>query len=198
MAWQSPILLPSPGVGQHPSFSGNDLACVQSPRGCIPPLCVSHLVSIPPRDFKHPVPSWCQAALPALVGEEAGDLTLLQVSCGRHWAEDHSNLVPAQIPGTLALPHNLLTVCLSMSSTIFDLQTSYKLGFHLLFTLFLRRLARCSSCVQGELGSAPTYLTTISLSRSDIIFWCGQTINFSLMVNICFGHMLKIFFLTLR
>ena len=48
-----------------------------------------------------------------------------------------------------------------MSSTIFGLQTSYKLGFYWLFTLFLRRLARCSSWAQGEQGSAPTYLTII-------------------------------------
>ena len=73
-------LLPSPGVAWHLNFSG---AGVHSPSGCVPPLCVSHFVSIPPSDFQHPGPSWCQAALPALVGEGAGDLTLLPVSCGR-------------------------------------------------------------------------------------------------------------------
>ena len=68
-------LLPSPGVTQDPSFSG---ASIHSPSGCIPPLCVSHFISIPPGDFKHS--SWCQAAHPALVGEGAGDLTLLPIS----------------------------------------------------------------------------------------------------------------------
>ena len=70
-------------------------------------------------------------------------------------------LVLAQIPGTLPPQCNLLTTGFSMSSAIFCLQTSYKLGFCWLFTLFPRRSARCSSCAQGELGSAPTYLTAI-------------------------------------
>ena len=152
-------LLPSPGVAWHLNFSG---AGVHSPSGCVPPLCVSHFVSIPPSDFQHPGPSWCQAALPALVGEGAGDLTLLPVSCGRRPAGGATAaLVPAQISGTLPSQLNHLSVCFSMSSAILGLQTSYKLGFRWVFTLFLRRLARCSSRAQGELGSTPTYLTTI-------------------------------------
>ena len=43
----------------------------------------------------------------------------------------------------------------------FGFQTSYKLGFCWLFTLFIRRLARCSSWVQGEVGSTPPYLAAI-------------------------------------
>ena len=89
----SPTLLPSPGVAWLPNFSGNDLAGVHSPRGCTLPLCVFHFVSIPHSDFKHPGPSCCQAALPALVGEGAGALTLLPVSCGRQWTMGHSGLV---------------------------------------------------------------------------------------------------------
>ena len=73
-------LLRSPGVPWQLSFSG---ASVHGPSGCVPPLCVSHFISISPSDFQHPGPSWCQAALPALVGEGAGALTLLPVSWGR-------------------------------------------------------------------------------------------------------------------
>ena len=74
-------------------------------------------------------------------------------------------LVPVQIPGTLPPQCHLLTltICFSMSSAIFCYQTSYKLGFHWLFTLFLRRSARCPSWAQGELGSVPTYLAFIFL-----------------------------------
>ena len=54
-------------------------------------------------------------------------------------------LVPAQIPGTLPSQCNLHTIYFSMSSAIFCLPTSYKLEFHWLFTLFLRRSARSSS-----------------------------------------------------
>ena len=73
-------LIPSPGDTQLPSFSGNDLASVHSPSGCLQPLCVSHFISIPPRDLEHPDPSWCWAALPTLVGQGAGTVTLLPIS----------------------------------------------------------------------------------------------------------------------
>ena len=44
------------------------------------------------------------------------------------------------------------------------------LGNPWLFTLFLRRSARCSTRAQGEVDSAPTYLTTIfSLLRILIV-----------------------------
>ena len=148
-------LLPSPGVTQHPNFS---CARIHSPSGCVLPLCVSHFISTSPSDFQHPGPSWCRAALPALVGEGAGALTLFP-SCSRCWARATAVLVLAQIPGTLPSQHTLFTVCFSMSSAIFCLQTSYNLGFHWLFTLFLGRSARCSSWAQGELGSTPTYLS---------------------------------------
>ena len=70
-------------------------------------------------------------------------------------------LVPAQIPGNFQSQHYLLTVCFSMFSAIFCLQTSYELGFRWLFPLFLRRLTRCSSWAQVEMGSALTYLVII-------------------------------------
>ena len=153
-------LLPPPGVTRHPNLSG---ASVHSPSGCVPPLCVSYFISTSPSDFQHPSPSWCWAALPAVVGDGAGDLTLLYYpEAGTTWGAAAA-LVPAQIPGTLLSQHTLLTVCFSMSSTIFCLQTSYKLGIHWLFTLFLGRLARCSIWTQGELGSGPTYLAAIFL-----------------------------------
>ena len=94
-------LLPSPDVAQHLNFSG---ASIHSPSGCIPPLRVSHFISIPPRDFQHPGSSWCQAALPALVGQGAGDLTLLPVSCSRCWARGCSNLGPCTDPKHRTVP----------------------------------------------------------------------------------------------
>ena len=149
--------------GQTPTFSRCYLAPqflwsgIHSPSRCILLLCVSHFVSIPPSDFQHPGPSWCWAALPALVGEGAGDL--IPAAGTGPWAP--GSLVPAQIPGTLLSQCNVLTVCFSMSSGIFGFQTSYNLGFRWLFTLSFIRLARCSSWAQGELGSTPTYLATI-------------------------------------
>ena len=118
---------------------------VHSPSRCVLPLWVSYFVSISPSDFQHPGPSWCLAALPALRAEGAGALTLLLVSFGRHQAGGTAALVPAQIPGTFSSQCNLLSVCFSMSSAIFFLQTSYKLGFHWLSTPFLKISARCSS-----------------------------------------------------
>ena len=129
-------------------------------------LCVSLLLSVPPSNVQHPGPLWCQTVLPALVGlvgEGAGYLTLLPVSCGRHLAWG------PQWPRTLRrsqLPHcpsAISSPCFSMSSTLFGLQPSYKLGFCWLFTLFLRKWARCSVWAQGELGSAPTYPASIFL-----------------------------------
>ena len=147
-------LLPSPGVTWHLNFSGSS---IHSPSGCVPPLCVSHFISIPPSSFQNPGPSWCQAALPALVGEGAGDLTLLQGYCSRRWAGGHSSLGPCTHPRDLTVPAQS-PHCFSMSSTIFCLQTSYKLGFHWLFTVFLRRLARYSSWAQENLALLPPTL----------------------------------------
>ena len=124
-------LLPSLGVAWHPNFSG---ASIHSPSRCIPPLCVSHFISISPSNFQHPGPSWCWTALSALVGEGAGDLTVLPDSCGRCQVGGHSSLGPCSDPRDLTIsahsPH-----CFSMSSAIFCLQTSYKLGFCWLFTV---------------------------------------------------------------
>ena len=49
----------------------------------------------------------------------------------------------------------------SMSYTIFGLLSSYMLGYCWLLALFLSRSAKCFTCVQGEVESAPTYLATI-------------------------------------
>ena len=151
-------LLPSPGITWHLKCSGTS---VHSVSGCVPPLCVSHFFSFPPSDFQYPDPSWCQAALPALVREGASDLTLLQLSCRRHPAGGHRALGPTQNSETLPSQCSPFIVCFSMSSAIFVLQISHKLRFLWLFTLFLRRLARCSNWAQGELGSALNYLGPI-------------------------------------
>ena len=60
------------------------------------------------------------------------------------------------LPNALSLP-----TVFQCPIQFFGLQTSYKLGFCWLFTLFFRRSATCSSWAQGELGSTPTYLTAI-------------------------------------
>ena len=100
----SPTLLPSPDVPWPPNFSGNDLAGIHSPSGCILPLCVSHFVSIPSNDFQDPGPSSCQAAFLALVGEGGGDLTLLQVSRRQAHVWGHSSLSPCADPRDLTVP----------------------------------------------------------------------------------------------
>ena len=124
---------------------------------------------MPPSDFRHTGSCWRYVAFPALVGEGAGwfdsSPRILQQLSGwglqQPWLP-HISQGPYG-PSAISLPsqHNLFAICFSMSSTIFGLQTSYKLGFHWLFTLFLRRLARCSTWAQGELGSAATYLAAI-------------------------------------
>ena len=53
----------------------------------------------------------------------------------------------------------------------FALRPSYMLGHHWLFTLFLRRLASCSTCAQEEVSSTFTYLTTILLSN---MYYCPE------------------------
>ncbi|KAF6084346.1 hypothetical protein HJG60_008617 [Phyllostomus discolor] len=135
-----------------------------------------HLSVSPTSSLFYPVtsriqvpPGWCQVALPGLEGEGACDLTLLSMSCSRHWAGCAAALVLVQIPGTLPSQHTLLAICYSMSLAIFCFQTSYKQGFHWLFTPFLRRSARCSSWGEGELGSPPTYLTTIFTKTDSVI-----------------------------
>ena len=146
-------LLPSPDDFWQLNFSG---AGIHSPSECVPPL----FVSIPFSDFQHPGPSWCQAALPALVGIGAGDLTVLPVSHGRHCPRPQRprSLCRSQGPFHPSAISSLSVF--SMSSAILGLPME---GFHWMFTLFLRRSARCSSWAQEELGSAPAYLTAIFL-----------------------------------
>ena len=44
------------------------------------------------------------------------------------------------------------------------------LGYYWLFALFLSRLSRCFTRVQGEVESAPTYLTAILESPKTCVF----------------------------
>ena len=57
----------------------------------------------------------------------------------------------------------------SVSSILFGLLSSYMLGYCWLCALFLSRLGRCFTHVQGEVDSAPTYLATIL--RIPVIFF---------------------------
>ena len=57
----------------------------------------------------------------------------------------------------------------STFSTIFGLQSSYMLGYHWLFALFLGRSARCFTPVQREVDSTPTCLAAIFLPWFSIL-----------------------------
>ena len=71
-------------------------------------LCVSLTSSLfPPRDFQNPGPSWCWAALLALVGEGAGDLTLFPISSERCWARGHRGADPRELTIPTQSPHHL-------------------------------------------------------------------------------------------
>ena len=65
---------------------------------------VFHFVVIPPSDFQRPGPSWCWAALPALVGEGVSALTLLTMSCDGHWTGNCSSLGTHADPRDLTIP----------------------------------------------------------------------------------------------
>ena len=96
------------------------------------------------------------------------DPAFLQSSSSSLWpwcqARDCSSLGPCAGPRDLTnpmqSPYHLFFNILYNSG----LQTSCKLGFHCMFTLFLRISASCSSWMQGQVGSAPTYLPTIFCS----------------------------------
>ena len=78
-------------------------------------------------------------------------------------------------PGPRAGPRDLFVLTqkkpsvFSVSCILFGLLSSYMLGYCWLLALFLSRSARCFTRVQGEVDSAPTYLTTFFL-LSTILF----------------------------
>ena len=108
-------------------------------------LCVSPTLSLFP-----PATSSTQvhpgAALSSLFGTKgAVDFAVLQVSCSRHWVGGCSSLGPHTGLRDLTIPTQSPYRMFFNVLYNFGLQTSYKLGFHWLFTLFFRRLARCST-----------------------------------------------------
>ena len=156
-----PTVFPSPGVTWLPNSSGNNPVGIHSLSGWTPTLCVSHFIFIPPSDFKHPGPSWCHSILLVWQGREL--LIWLSsrdpvVGIGRHWAGTCAG--PRELTVPKQSPYHLFFNVLYN----FGFQPLYMLGFHWLFTLFLRRSAMCSTCMQGEVGSAPTYLAAIFLT----------------------------------
>ena len=82
------------------------------------------------------------------------DLALLQSSYGsRDWDYSCHTKVPGIEPRDLPVClQNFFTICFLMSSAIFDFQTSCKLGFCLLSTLFFRRSAGYPSWVYEQVG----------------------------------------------
>ena len=136
--------------------------CPQSQRICTASMCLPlHLYSL--QQFPASSPSWCWAALLALVGEGIGDLTLLPIPYSRHWDRCCSSLGPRTDPRDFTIPaHSPYCLFFNLLCN-FCLHTSYKLGFHWLFTLFLKRSTRCSNLAHRELGSIPTYLMAIFL-----------------------------------
>ena len=139
-------------------------ASVHSLSGCTLPLCICHFVLILPSDFKNTGPSWCCSNL---VWQRWEGLTWLSP---KNPAADLvgtgpgavATLVPALVPGTVLSRSTLLTVWFFNVLYSFGLQAWDMLGYHWLFTLFLRKSASCSTAEQGEVDSAPTYVTNIS------------------------------------
>ena len=143
-AHHNPTLLPSPGVTLLPNCSGNDPASIHSLSRWTPPLWVSQFVFISPNDFIQVHPG---AALSSPFGRG-----------GSHWPGSLARLlwqVPGLglHPGPCGSPKDLVVPKQSPYHLLFNvlynfgLQPSYMLGYHWLFTLFLRRSARCSTCV---------------------------------------------------
>ena len=86
-----------------------------------------------------------------------------------------------QIPGTLLSQHNLLTICFSMSSTIFGLQTSYKLGFRWLFTLLSED--RSELQVHPGQGACKRQLVDVSVSYQQFSPFFPPFLPLSLMLQ---------------
>ena len=124
------------------------------PSWCPQSLFTTHHPYSPPCNFKQPGLSGCCSSL-VWQGRERL-LTRLSPSQGLQstwtlcWSQ--GSFCPEEIP---------LPSVFSVSSILFGLLSSYMLGYCWLFALFLSRLARCFTHVQGEVDSAPTYLTAI-------------------------------------
>ena len=102
---------------------------------------------------------------PCLAGEGAIDLVLSQESCGRpcgHWAWGYSH------PGPCAGPRDLIVLKHSPNCLIFQCPLQFLVSnLHICWDTIgcslcaPRRSARCFIRAQGEVDSAPTYLTAI-------------------------------------
>ena len=131
-----------------------------------------------------------------LAGEGAVDLVLFQVSCGRLRAGGCSHPGPQAGPRDLTIPKQS-PYCLFFNVFYkFVLQLSYMLRYHWLFTLFPRRSARCSTCTQGDVGLAPTYLTSIfempnSLRLSFISNVASPSLELSYLYKFLMSFVLK-------
>ena len=140
-------LLPSPDIAWHLNSSG---ASVHSPSGCTTSLCLPlHLYS--PSDCQHRGPSWYWAALSALVGEGAGDLSLLPVSCGRRLARGHGS------PGPHADPRDLT----------FPAQSLHCLFFNVLCNFFATKLHISWDSVGCSLCSSEDWLGVPAVHREN-------------------------------
>ena len=131
--------------------------------GCTLPLCIYHFVFILPLQLQASR-SLLVLLKPFLAGEGSIELALTQESCGRPgrlWVGGCSR------PGTHAGPRDLIVLKYSPYHLIFQcplqvlVSNSHILGYCWLFAVLLRRSARCFTCVQGKVDSAPTYLTAI-------------------------------------
>ena len=156
MVSHSPTLLPSPGVSLLPNFSGAVPASDQA--GEYPVLSVSHsILSLPVTSSIQVYPRRDWLLCSGRGGSckvRIADLAILQSSyCSRDKDCSHLAVVPGAGPGNLPIYlQNFLIFHFLTSSAIFDFQTSYTLGFHLLFTLFFRRLVMCPSWVHKQVG----------------------------------------------
>ena len=109
---------------------------------------------LPHWNFKLPGPSWCCSNLVWQVREPltwlspknpVADLAITGPGVA-------ATLVPTLVPGTYCPEARSLPSGFSMSSTIFGLQSSYRLGYCWLFSVFLRRLGRCFHMCAGGSG----------------------------------------------
>ena len=124
-----------------------------------------------PNNFQHPDPCWCQAALPALRGEGASDLTLLPISCSRHWVGCYRGLHQCANPRDLTVPA----------------QSLHHLFFNVLCNFFASKLhtswdsVGCSLCSSEDWQGVPdgpgrtglhSYLSHHCLLKSEHVFLC--------------------------
>ena len=145
----------------------------------------------PPWDFKHPGPTWYTAQ--TLFGRGgsrwSGSLPKNPVAdpvAGRPGAA--ASLVPALVPRTLLSWSTVLTIWLFNVLYSFGLQSSYMLGYHWLFTLFLRRSARCFTPGREKCTPVPPISPPSSLSIYCILWitWVTSTRTQALLSFIYF------------